>query len=43
MFYIKLTSFNNFSVAEEPVSRTGQLKQSLNSFYLTNSTLTGNY
>ena len=43
MFYIKLTSFNNFSVAEEPVSRTGQLKQSLNSFYLTDSTLTGNY
>ena len=39
MFYIKLTSLNDFSVEEEPVSRTGQLKQSLNSFYLTDSTL----
>ena len=39
MFYIKLTSFNGFpleegpiSPMEEPVIRTSQLKQSLDSF-----------
>ena len=44
MFYIKLTSFNDFpleegpnSSMEEPVSRTGQFKQSLDSFYITES------
>ena len=44
MFYIKLTSFNDFpleegtnSPMEEPVSRIGQFKQSLDSFYITES------
>ena len=46
MFYIKLTSLNDFplekgpiSPMEEPVSPTGQFKQSLNSFYVTDSPL----
>ena len=39
MFYIKLTSLNDFSIEEVPVSPTGQFKQSLDSFYVTNSPL----
>ena len=46
MFYIKLTSLNDFpleegpfSPMEEPVSRTSQFKQSLDSFYVTDSPL----
>ena len=39
MFYIKLTSLNDFSLEEEPVSQTGQFKQSLDSFYVTDSPL----
>ena len=46
MFYIKLTSLNDFpleegpiSPMEEPVSRISQFKQSLDSFYVTDSPL----
>ena len=39
MFYIKLTSVNDFSLEEVPVSPTGQFKQSLDSFYVTDSSL----
>ena len=39
MFYTKLTSFSDFSLEEGPVSRTGQFKQSLDSFYVTDSPL----
>ena len=46
MFYIKLTSLNDFplqegpiSPMEEPVSRTNQFKQSLDSLYVTDSPL----
>ena len=38
MFYIKLTNLSDFSL-EGPVSRTGQFKQSLDSFYVTESLL----
>ena len=37
MFYIKLTSLNDFAVEEGPISRTGQIKQSLDSLYVTDS------
>ena len=39
MFYIKLTSLNNFSLEEGPISPNGQFKQSLDSFYVTDSAL----
>ena len=39
MFYIKLTSLNDFPLEEGPVSLTGQIKQSLDSFYVTDSPL----
>ena len=39
MFYIKLTSLNDFPLEEVPVSPTGQFKQSLDNFYVTNSPL----
>ena len=39
MFYIKLTIFNDFPLEKEPVSRTGQFKQSLDSLYVTDSPL----
>ena len=39
MFYIKLNSLSDFSLEEGPVSRTGQFKQSLDSFYVTESPL----
>ena len=39
MFYIKLTSLSDFSLEEGPISTTGQFKQSLDSFYVTDSPL----
>ena len=39
MFYIKLTSVNGFPLEDEPISPTGQFKQSLDSFYVTDSPL----
>ena len=39
MFYIKLYSLSDFPLEEGPVSRTGQFKQSLDSFYVTVSPL----
>ena len=39
MFYIKLTSHNDFPIEEGPLSPNGQLKQSLDSFYVTDSPL----
>ena len=39
MFYIKLTSLNDFPLKEGPISLTGQFKQSLDSFYVTDSPL----
>ena len=39
MFYIKLNSLNEFPIEEVPVSPTGQFKQSLDSFYVTDSPL----
>ena len=37
MFYIKMTILNDFPLDEEPVSRTGQFKQSFDSFYIIDS------
>ena len=34
-----MTILNEFSLEDEPVSRTGQFKQSLDSFYVTDSPL----
>ena len=39
MFYIKLTSLNDFSIIEGTISPTGQFKQSFDSFYVTDSHL----
>ena len=39
MFSIKLTSLNDLTLVEGPISLTGQFKQSLDSFYLTDSLL----
>ena len=39
MFYIKLTSLCDSSLEDGPISPTGQFKQSLDSFYVTNSPL----
>ena len=39
LFYIKMTILNDFPLDDEPVSRTGQFKQSLDSFYVTDSPL----
>ena len=39
MFDIKLTSLIDFPQEEVPVSPTGQFKQSLDSFYVTDSHL----
>ena len=39
MFYIKLTSLSDFSLEERPISSTCQFKQSLDSFYVTDSPL----
>ena len=37
MFSIKLTSLNDIPIEEGPISPTGQFKQSLDSFYVTDS------
>ena len=39
MFYIKLTSLDDFPLEDSPISPTGQLKQSLDSYYVTDSPL----
>ena len=39
MFSIKLTSLNVLTLVEGPISLTGQFKQSLDSFYATDSPL----
>ena len=39
MFSIKLTSLNDFYLEKGPISPTGQFKQSLDSFYATDSPL----
>ena len=39
MFNIKLTSLSDFSLEEGPISKIGQFKQSLDSFYVTDSPL----
>ena len=39
MFNIKLTSLSYFSLEERPNSSTSQFKQSLDSFYVTDSPL----
>ena len=39
MFYILLTSLNYFPLEEVPVSPTCQFKESLDSFYVTDSHL----
>ena len=39
MFYIKLTSLSDFSLEDGPISPTGQFKQSLDSFYVTDNPL----
>ena len=38
-FYIKLTSLNDFSLEEGPISPTGHFKQSIYSFYVRDSPL----
>ena len=35
MFYIKLTSLSDFSLQEGPINPTGQFRQSLDCFYVT--------
>ena len=39
MLYIKLTSLSDFSLEDGPISPTGQFKQSLDNFYVTDSPL----
>ena len=39
MLYIKLNSLNDLPLEEGPISPTGQFKQSLHSFYVTDSPL----
>ena len=39
IFYIEMTILNEFPLEDEPASRTGQFKQSLDSFYVTDSPL----
>ena len=39
MFYKQLTSLNDFPLEDWPISPTGQFKQSLDSFYVTDSPL----
>ena len=40
MFYIKLTRLDDFPLEDGPISPIGQFKQSLDSFYVTDSALT---
>ena len=39
MFHIEMTILNEFTLEDEPVSQTGRFKQSLDSFYVTDSPL----
>ena len=39
MIYIKLTSLTDFPLEKKSISPTGQFKQSLDSFYVTDSPL----
>ena len=39
MFYIKLTSLNDFPLEDGPISPTRQFKLSLDTFYVTDSPL----
>ena len=39
IFYIEMTILNEFPLEDELASRTGQFKQSLDSFYVTDSPL----
>ena len=39
MFYIKLTSLDDFPLEDGPICPTGQFKQSLDCFYVTESPL----
>ena len=39
MFYLKLTSLEDFPLEDGPISPTGQFKQSLDSFYVTDRPL----
>ena len=39
MFYMKLTSLDDFALEDGPIRPTGQFKQSLDSFYVTDSPL----
>ena len=39
MFYIKLASLSDFSLEDGPISPSCQFKQSLDSFYVTDSPL----
>ena len=39
MFSIKKSILNEFPLDDEPISRTGQFKQSLDSFYVIDSPL----
>ena len=39
MFYVKLTSLEDFPLEDAPISPTVQFKQSLDSFYVTGSSL----
>ena len=39
MFYLKLTSLEDFPLEDAPISPTVQFKQSLDSFYVTDSPL----
>ena len=39
LFYIKLTSLNDFPLEDGPISPTGEFKQRLDSFYVTHRPL----
>ena len=39
LFHIKLTSLSDFPIEDGPISPTGEFKQSLDSFYVTDSPL----
>ena len=41
MLYIKLTSLDDFPLEDGPISPTEQFKQCLDSFYVTDSPLSG--
>ena len=43
LFYIKLTSLNDFPLEERPITLTGQFKQSLDCLYDTDSPLGVNH